>query len=335
MSGLIDLSQLPTPDIIEVIDFETILAERKERLIGLYPEDKREAVRATLALESEPINKLLQENAYRETILRQRINNAALASLLAFARGKDLENRAADYGVERLLIKPADLDAFPPVEAVYEDDDSLLYRTQLSLEGLSVAGSRGAYEFHGLTASANVASISVDSPTFKAADISPALRTQLPPGTIVLVCDYDAGLPNPLPGDVSIAVLPHLTSEVPAEALVTTVQAALSAEDVRPITDRPRALLGQPTDYQVVATLELKSGPDSDVVLAAARKNLNAAIAQARTLEGELSLSAIYAALHIPGVSRVALTKPIADIVCDKRHHPNCTGITLSKVITS
>ena len=73
----IDLSQLPAPDVVETLDFETILAERKATLVSLYPEEQQEAVARTLALESEPLVKYLEENAYREVIWRQRVNDAA------------------------------------------------------------------------------------------------------------------------------------------------------------------------------------------------------------------------------------------------------------------
>ena len=52
----ITLSQLPQPDVIEVLDFETILAERKAYFVSLYPADQQASVEATLALESEPID---------------------------------------------------------------------------------------------------------------------------------------------------------------------------------------------------------------------------------------------------------------------------------------
>ncbi|NEM19216.1 baseplate assembly protein, partial [Escherichia coli] len=74
----INLAQLPDPTVVEQLDYESILIERKAYAISLWPEDKREEVAATLALESEPLTKLLQENAYRELILRQRVNEAAL-----------------------------------------------------------------------------------------------------------------------------------------------------------------------------------------------------------------------------------------------------------------
>ncbi|MGY3171601.1 phage-related baseplate assembly protein [Pseudomonas sp. TE12234] len=325
--SVVNLSALPAPEVLESLDFEEIYQEVLADF-RLQMDDNWTAV-----LESDPVVKLLEVAAYQKLMSRARINDAAKASLLAYARGTDLDNRAVDYGVERLTITEADPDAVPPIAAVMEKDDALRYRTQLSLESLSVAGSRGAYEFHALTASANVASVSVDSPTFKAAEISQAVRDQLPAGAIVVVCDYPAGLVNPLPGDVSLAVLPAPESTVEPDALVATVQAALSAEDVRPITDRPRSQLGQPSNFSVDAELEILDGPSKVVVLAAANAALVAAIKAARQLEGEMSLSAIYAALHVSGVRRVVLKQPTADVICDKRHYPNCTSIKVTGTV--
>ncbi|EOU4945387.1 baseplate assembly protein, partial [Enterobacter hormaechei] len=88
---VIDLSQLPAPDVVEELDFETILAERKATMISLFPEEQQEAVARTLALESEPLTKYLEENAYREVIWRQRVNEAARSVMLAYAAGNDLD----------------------------------------------------------------------------------------------------------------------------------------------------------------------------------------------------------------------------------------------------
>ncbi|EJN4647417.1 baseplate assembly protein, partial [Salmonella enterica] len=52
--AVIDLSRLPPPQIVDVPDFETLLAERKAAFVALYPVDEQDAVRRTLALESEP-----------------------------------------------------------------------------------------------------------------------------------------------------------------------------------------------------------------------------------------------------------------------------------------
>ncbi|RBH41297.1 baseplate assembly protein, partial [Pseudomonas sp. MWU13-2860] len=60
----IDLSQLPAPDIVDELDYEMILAEKKARLVALYPKEQQDEIAATLELESEPMVKLLQEAAY-------------------------------------------------------------------------------------------------------------------------------------------------------------------------------------------------------------------------------------------------------------------------------
>lgn len=137
---IIDLNQLPAPDVVEELDFETILAERKATLISLYPEDQQEAVARTLTLESEPLVKLLEENAYRELIWRQRVNEAARAVMLACAAGNDLDVIGANYNTTRLIITPADDSTIPPTPAVMESDTDYRLRIQQAFEGLSVAG---------------------------------------------------------------------------------------------------------------------------------------------------------------------------------------------------
>ncbi|MDH0133532.1 baseplate J/gp47 family protein [Pseudomonas asiatica] len=326
---MIDLSLLPPPDVVESLEFETIYQAVLSDFRLLMGDQW------TAVLESDPVVKLLEVAAYQKLLGRARVNAAAKASLLAYAKGSDLDNRAADYGVQRLIITPAQPDAVPPVAAVMESDDALRYRTRLSLEALSVAGSRGAYEYHGLSASANVSSVSVDSPVFAGVALTDAQKAVLPAGAIVVTCTYTAGLDNPLPGDVSLAVLGRTGSTETPTQLVAAVQAALSAESVRPLTDRPRSQAGIATDFKVAATLELEAGPDPAVVKSTARAALDAAIAAARRLEGQLPLSAIYAALHVTGVSRVVLDLPLADVTCDKRHYPSCSLITLNTKVVA
>ncbi len=93
----IDLSLLPAPTVVDPLDYESLLADRKATLISLYPEEQREAIARTLTLESEPIVKLLQENAYRELLLRQRVNEAAQAVMLGYASGSDLDQLGANF----------------------------------------------------------------------------------------------------------------------------------------------------------------------------------------------------------------------------------------------
>ena len=115
----VDFSQLPKPNFVDEIDYEQILAERKAYLISLYPVEEQEAITILLGRESDPLHKYLQENAYREMVLRTHINKKALATQLAFAEGADLDVWGANFDVSRLLITPADNFITPPVPAVY------------------------------------------------------------------------------------------------------------------------------------------------------------------------------------------------------------------------
>ena len=68
-----NLSDLEAPEIIEELSFSEILEDMKVKLIELDSD-------FTAYLESDPLIKLLEVCAYRESLLRQRINQAAKAN---------------------------------------------------------------------------------------------------------------------------------------------------------------------------------------------------------------------------------------------------------------
>ena len=103
MSAAIDLSQLPAPNVIEPLDYETILAAH---LVDL----EAQGVDLEELTESDPAIKVVQLNAYRELKLRQRINEAGRALMLAYAKKTDLDHIGANMDVPRLQIWPADPD---------------------------------------------------------------------------------------------------------------------------------------------------------------------------------------------------------------------------------
>ncbi|HBL7241976.1 TPA: baseplate assembly protein [Serratia liquefaciens] len=288
----IDLSQLPRPNIIEALDFETLFSERKERLISLYPEEEREAVRRTLGFESEPIVKVLQESAYREMLLRQRVNEAAQAVMVAYAIGNDLEQLGANNNTPRLTIVPADAEAIPPVEEVKESDADYRQRIPAAFEGMSVAGPTGAYEFHAQSADGKVA---------------------------------DASAISPAPAEVTISVLSRDGDGTASPELLATVSAALNDEAVRPVADRLTVQSAQIVNYQIDATLYVYPGPAIEPIMADAELRLKSYINEQRRLGRDIRLSAIYAALHTQGVQRVELAAPLADVVLDRTQAANCT----------
>ncbi|WP_024554322.1 baseplate assembly protein [Franconibacter helveticus 513] len=289
--SLVDLSQLPAPEVVEVLDFETLFALRKANFIALYPAEERDAVSRTLELESEPVVKLLQENTYREILMRQRINEAAQAVMVAYSLGSDLDQLAANNGVERLTVTPANEEAVPPTSAVMETDDDLRLRVPQAFEGLSVAGPTAAYEFHARSADGRVA---------------------------------DASATSPAPAQVVITVLSREgNGESPAE-LLAVVDAALNDESVRPLADRVTVRSAEIISYEVNATLYLYPGPEAEPILTAARANLQKYIASQARLGRDIRRSAIFAALHVEGVQRVELAAPSEDVVLDKTQAAWC-----------
>lgn len=286
----IDLARLPVPSVVEVLDFETIYAERKAALIALYPANQQAEVAATLALESEPLVIMLQENAYRELILRQRINDAARAVMLAYAKGSDLENLAALFNVQRLVITPGDPEN--NIAPVMEEDIELRKRVQLAPEGFSVAGPEGAY----------VSATRASDPRV-----------------------LDASAYSPTPGVVVVTILSREETGAASDSLITAVETALYVEDVRPLTDFVTVQSAEIVPYQVEATLFTFPGPDSALVLADARKRLDAYIVECHQLGRDVAISGLHGALHTAGVERVILTNPPASIQTTGLQAPHCT----------
>lgn len=122
----INLESYPSPDVIETVAFEQILADMQDELTRLFP-----AIAPTLALESALANKLLQVASFREMLFRARVNDAARANLLAFANNADLDHLASFYDVVRL---------------VGEDDEALRSRTILAIQARSPAGGANWYK---------------------------------------------------------------------------------------------------------------------------------------------------------------------------------------------
>lgn len=285
----IKLNQIAAPDVVEALDFETILSAMIADLIERAPE-----LEAVLALESDPLAKILEICAYRELIMRQRVNDASRQVMLATADGTNLEQLGALLGVVRLTVTPAQPDAVPPVAAVMESDDVLRLRIQLALEGFAAAGPRGAYEFHARSASPLVADVAVDSPD---------------------------------PGAVRVTIMSAEGDGTPSVGLLNTVQDALSAEDVRPLCDTVAVQGPIITEYQIAATLDIAQGPDGGVVLDRARASVQAYADSVRRIGQPVTVSGLHAALHRDGVVRVTLASPAAEVDPGPIGLANCTQI--------
>jgi len=284
-STAVDLSRLPAPDIVEALSYEEILLEQLADLRTRMG-DAFDAL-----VESDPVLKLLEVTAYRELIIRQRINDAARALLLASAERADLDNLGALYGVVRLQISPATADA----DAVMESDTDLRRRISLAPEGFSVAGPVAAYEFHALSADGDVA---------------------------------DAKCISPSPGEVTVSILSRSGIGEASDELLDKVRAAFSAP-VRPLTDHVTVAAAELVDFVVDADLYYFDGPDAALVRSNAYASCIAWLNSARRIGRDIPRSAIIATLHVEGVQRVVLNAPLADIPVSNLQAGRCLNLDL------
>ena len=297
----VDFSQLLPPSLITELSYEAIFTKRKESFISLYDASEQQAVRELLQRESEPVVKLLQENAYLEMLYQAKCNADARSLLLAYAEKSDLDHLAlTEYGLTRLVVTPANNTVIPPIDTVYESDERLRERCLLSFDGMNTAGSANAYRYFALSADGRVDGIKVRSDEA-----------------------------NPYLLDIVITQVDSLNGEASVE-LITAVQKALDPDHVRPVCDRPTVKSSSATNYQIEAQLYVGKNAEDALLLEAANIRLDKYIKNAQKNGESIYRSAIFAALHVDGIQRVVITSPANDLVMDSYHHPFCIAKTIA-----
>lgn len=293
-SDVINLSELDVPDAIVVPDASDIFSRWLARLCELDPE-------FDALVESDPAYKQGEANAYQLTLAFQRVNDAVRAVFLASAMGADLDQIGANFNVKRYVITPADPDAVPPVDAELEDDDAYRERIQLSWAQLNTAGARNAYRFHARSVDADV----LDADAYGPEDHS-------------------------RPGEVDVYVLSRTGDGTAPQTLLDKTSANLSADEVRPLTDFVSVKSAVIQRYSITAELEIPDGPDAQTVLDNAISVAMSYAALSHRIKTVIPLSAVYAALQQPGVVRVRLTSPAADIEAEMGKAPWCQAINVT-----
>ena len=283
----VDLSRLQAPDLIEALDFETIFAEALAQFRRLLPE-------FSALTEADPAYKLLQLFAARELLLRQRANDKAQQTMLAFATGTNLDHLGGLFGVARLVLDPRQPET--GIAPTLESDVDFRRRIQLAPEGFSVAGPEGAYIYHVLSAAADV---------------------------------MDASATSPAPGQVLVTVQSRTGNGTAPQALLDEVAAILTNDDVRPLTDSVTVQSAQIVPYAIRGRVYTYAGPDSAVVMREAMRSLQAYLDEAHRIGRDVPESAIKAKLFADGVQRVELDSPAADLRISRTQAAYCTSIDI------
>lgn len=299
----LDITSLPQPAVVESLDYERILADLRADFLARHP-----AAADVLDLESEPVVKLLQTAAYRELIIRARVNDAARAVMLPWALGTDLDNLAARYDLARL---PG------------EDDERLRARVLIGYHALSAAGSATGWRLRAMSVSTDIRQVDVW------ADRPGRVKVSLLARVAGLQIHMDAD--TLAQGLTLFGAHPAQTMAwrlaTHADPIVGQVTAALLAEDVRPLTVDVDVTLARVLPTTVAATLVHPPGPDGAVIAAAAAARVHR-LAAASAYRVDLTRAQIIASLMGDGGIRdVLLHAPTADLAAGPGEIPVITAI--------
>lgn len=277
----IDLTLVPLPDVIETLDYETILnemvADFKERWAKVRETKPELPAYNVEMLETDPVKIVIEAFAYRELLWRARANQVARAVMLATATGTDLDNFAADFGMTRRIIRYDD-----EGNPVYESDEEFRQRRNLAPDGYAAAGPEDAYRFFAWSADGSIKQVEAIKGENNRCDI------------ILLGREGD--------GTVS-------------QDVVTKVYDALSAKTRRPLTDnvyvRSATIVSQVIRVKVTA----QTGPDVSTTVAKAKASIQSYVSSRSAIGTVLRADGIIAAVHNGNaLESVVVIEPSTDV---------------------
>ncbi|MFW6057694.1 MAG: baseplate assembly protein [Persicimonas sp.] len=180
--------------------------------------------------------------------------------------------------------------------AAKEDDARYSERLLLAPDGSSTAGAEESYRFHALSVSTAVADVAVLSPT---------------------------------PGDIVVAVL--ATDGLPSQDVLDLVEAGLSGEKKRPLTDTVTVQAATEVQWTLEARLTLYKDADSAATLAAAETAAEKYRQErSQKLGKDLVPSQAIKVLKVSGVYDVALDSPAGLVVIEEDEWANCTSVSVT-----
>ena len=303
----INLQGLPPPNLLAPINPEAELLEIRAEFAAKFPANH--PIHTALALESEPVNKILEVLAYRYTLKVSEINRTARSLMLAYATNADLDHIGVTYyRVQRKVLQAEDLTTNPVTPQILEDDTSYRDRLALSVEAETKAGSAGSYLFHALSASPEVFNATVHSPA---------------------PTEVDVYLSGQIEGDV----LEQSNRTVGVEpSAVADVYAALAADDVRPLTDLVRVHSATAKAFRINAVVYVKAGISPQLILDQGVQNLRIYLRSVFKPGQRIATSRIIGALDVSGISRIDLIEPVSDMLVDVSQVAHCINSNITAV---
>ncbi len=347
------LNDLPPLKIIEELKFENILAEVET----LFKSHLAEEVEL---LESDTYKALLETLAYRELLLRARINASINAMLLPTSSGDDLDNVVSMYGIERLqgespkaeikleLSAPLQNRVTVPKGTVFSNSEgkkAFLCESVVFAEGATERFGVIELEEKCINSEAKCELIQTPLPfVVKAKQLSHFLggaskeSDEALKNRAVLSLhrfstagsrkgyEYHALSASVKVLDVSVrnggagVVDVFLRTADKSEETRVEVERHLSGQSVRPLCDTVRVFNASLVNVNIKATIELDNMLLQSVIDAKIKEQK-----RELSLGEDLSLSYIYKLLHQEGVASVKLLSPVVDTKVNDDSYINIT----------
>ncbi len=326
---------LQKPSAVADITYESKLAEFKQIVvnhIAAIDATMAAQVEETLNNEAELSTKIIEACLVVLQTHARDINEKALQMFAYWAQKDNLDVKVSDLGLERQELQAADDSAFPPVPAVYEDDDHLKTRYYLAPYSFSNAGPGLGYKYHTLTLDARP-TVSVES--LKAGKV--VVTYQFDPSSLAAqVKDAKAFNVYAVTGDaqdrgkVKIAVLGRDGDGTPsAEVLAAVNSYYVDREDTAPLTDQQEVVAATIVNYKFRAIAYIHKGPDTSVVEQSAQVLLTEYADRQHKIGATVEPSRLDQYLHEAGAVKIEKLEPLNPIVTTDEQAPYCTDIEI------
>lgn len=354
-----ELLNLPFPNIIEELSYDEISSNIKKLFLKLLNDDE------IALLESDNYSCLLEALAYREMILRARINSSIKAMLLPYSAGSDLDNVVSIYGITRLkgakplakvrfeLSAPRDSDVVIPKDLVIlsSNADRAVLKDELIIPegGKEVSG---VMELDRYEKTSDIRCEYIQTPLpfllnakqeskFSGgsdAESDEALRKR---ALLSLkrfstagskgAYEYHAYSANAKVEDVSVKnggagiVNVYIKSDG-SDAVLDDVRKALNDEKARPLTDLVNVANANVIETKIKAVVELVDLSNQGMV----DKIIKSEIKKSFKIGEDLNLSYLYRCLHQAGVYRAKILFPTSDILADEKSFIKISSIDIT-----
>ena len=326
------IDRIPAPDVLAVEGFEVVLASIKdiilERVMVMRPDDV-DAVAETLENDAEIASIIAQACAMVVVNRERRLNEKIRQILLLWAKGSNLDARAAEFGITRQVIKPGNPAAYPPIPDEMESDIDLLTRTLLAPFGFATTGSALAYRFHLMTLG-DKPKITITSPQPNRVVMTYAFPEHSRAGEVK---DAQAVMSEPESGLVDCWLLARDGNGVPSDDLLAYAQEYMNRQDVALVSDVLRLHKATIRNYAIRLKLHGSNSPGGIIDPAPVKADLEAYAEGARLLEGLIDPGRLYAISHAQQtVVRVEVLEPVGALVCVTGEAPYCTEVQVEVV---